>query len=206
MGTMLRSLQILFIGIAMLAPLAFGQLGSLSDYDGVLQAKFALKISESDPEAAEPEAMTLTSAALIREYDLPATARVFWVLDFSEALIQGGLVLADGESGEIYSVIAEATQVDLQASLDGNEAAVDFGQDGVDDWMSANFVLHFDIDGLELSARAPMKFQYIESRKVSFLRMVSAGGLVGEGVLDDQTRLSVTGGNLSASGIIANLD
>ena len=94
--------------------------------------------------------------------------------------------------------IAEATQVDLQASLDGNEAAVDFGQDGVDDWMSANFVLHFDIDGLELSARAPMKFQYIESRKVSFLRMVSAGGLVGEGVLDDQTRLSVTGGNLSA--------
>ena len=178
---MLKSLQILILGMMLAAPMALGQLGSLSDYDGVLQAKFAFRISEAEPEA-DSQGFTLTSSSLIREYALPGKARVYWVMDFDGPLIEGGLVVADSETGKIHSLIAEATQTERQESLDGNGA-----DDG--DWMAANFVLYFDIDGLEFTARAPMQFQFIQGRNISFLRMTSAGELIGQGVFDHESRL-----------------
>ena len=198
---MLKSLQILILGIAMSTPLAFGQLGSLGDFDGVLQAKFALVISEMD--AADPDAdaetFTLTSGALIREYDLPGTARVYWVFDFDGPHIQGGLVVADSETGEIHALIAEATQVSLNDFVDEGGA-----ETGAQAWLTANYAIHFDIDGLQLSTQALMKFQFVQANHFSLLRMSSIAGPVGEGAFDDQTYLSITGGSISASGIIAN--
>lgn len=216
---MIKSLQILVLGILLLAPMAFGQLGSLSDYDGVLQTKFALKVSEPDfldaaeeglvdQVADEPRAFTLTSGSLIREYGLPGTARVYWVFNFDGPLIQGGLVVANRETGEIHSLIAEATQIGLDDFID-NGAESDagaFDDKGIDAWMAASFALRFDIDGLKLSTRAHMKLQFIQVRNISFLRMSSVAGLFGDGSFDDDSRLIVTGGSISASGIIANLD
>lgn len=207
---MFKSLHILILGMALLVSTAFGQLGSLGDFDGVLQAKFALKISELDESdaGAEPETFTLTSGSLIREYDLPLTARVYWVFYYDGPFIQSGLVLADSVSGDIYTVIAEATPlspedfVEDEGGFDINAA----GDRGMEEWLTAKYELQFDIDGLELSIQALMKFQFIEEKDVSLLRMSSIAGPVGEGSFDDQTLLVITGSSITASGIVANLE
>ncbi len=202
---MIKSLHIPLIGIALLASLAFGQQGSLSDYDGVLQAKFALELSPADSEG-EAQAFSLTSGDLVHEYGLPGTTRVYWVFDFDGLLIQGGLVLADSETGKIHSMLADATQLSLNDFTDEDGESGDFEDGGADSMLSANYRLLFDIDGLQLAATTLMEFQFTQARNVSFLRLVSIAGVMGDGVFDDQTPVSVTGGSISASGIIANLD
>lgn len=201
---MLKSLQILLLGISMLAPMAFGQAGSLGDYDGALQTKFALKISELDEvEAGDAEAgFTLTSASLIREYDLPKTARVYWVFYYDGPNIESGLVVADRLSGEIYSVIAQAKRLTPE---DFVEEGVGYDI-GMEEWLSARYELLFDIDGLQLSMQALMKFQFIQGKDVSLLKVSSVAGPVGEGSFEDQTLLIITGSSFSASGIVANAE
>ena len=206
---MLKTLQILMLGISMLAPMAFGQLGSLGDFDGVLQAKFALKISELDQSNVgdEPETFTLTSGSLIREYDLPLTARVYWVFHYDGPDIESGLVVADSVTGDIYSVIAEAAQ--LSDNLVEEDAELDtahHGDQGMEEWLTATYELNFDMDGLELSMQVLMKFQFVQEKDVSLLRMSSIAGPVGDGAFDDKTLLVITGSSISASGIIADLE
>lgn len=203
---MIKSLQILLVGIFMLTPLAFGQLGRLSDFDGALQTKFALEISEVAGE--NPESFTLSSNALIREYALPGTVRIYWVFDFDGPLIDGGLVIADRETGKIHEVIAKATQISTHEFIgEGVDSDTAIHQDrGVEAFPAANFALVFEMDGLELSIRSLMKFQFIQVRNFSLLRMSSVAGVAGEGALDDQSPLMVTGGTISAGGTVANLD
>ena len=208
MSIMIKSLHILLVGIAMLAPLAFGQMGSLSDHDGVLQAKFALELSKPNAEAEEPETLSLTSGDLVHEYGFPKTARVYWVFNFDGLRIQGGLVVADSDTGKIHATIAKATQLSLNDFLD-DSAALDaeaFEDSGMDSMLSADYRLSFDLDGLQVSVSALIEFEFTQARNVSFLRLVSVGGMHGEGMFDDQSRVTVTGGGITASGIIANLD
>ena len=203
---MLKSLKILMLGMILLAPMAYGQLGRLADFDGVLQAKFALKISEADEDGWAEENLTLTSSSVIREYALPNSARAYWVFDFADPRVQGGLVLADRKTGEIYAVIAEAKQLAPEEVADGDEEVAGFGDIGIGAFLTARFELRFDIDGLEVSARPLIEFQFIEGGNVSFLRMNSLGALVGEGTFHDGTPLMVTDGLISASGTIANFN
>ena len=204
---MLKSIQMLLVGMTLLAPMAFGQLGSLDDFDGVLQAKFALKISELDQIDSEdvPPSFTLTSGSLIREYKLPGSTRVYWVFRYNGPDILSGLVLADSTTGDIYSVIAHAQQV--SDDFVEEDAGVDIpllGDQGMEEWLTATYQLNFDLEGLQLSMQALMKFQFVEQGNVSLLRMSSIAGPVGDGTFDDQTRLIITGSSISASGIIAN--
>ena len=198
------SLKILIFGIILLAPMANGQLGSLGDFDGVLQAKFALKIAEAD--STEDVNFTFTSSALIREYALPASARVYWVFDFDGPLIQGGMVMADQKTGKIYAVVAEARQVADEEFVDEDVDPGAFEDIGIGAFLTARFNLLFEIDGLEILVSPLIEFQFIQGGRVSFLRLNSLVGLEGMGYFNDGSPLLVTDGHVAASGTIVNFN
>ena len=78
------------------------------------------------------------------------------------------------------------------------------GDRGMDEWLSAKYALDFEVDGLCFSMQALMRFHFIQERDFSLLTINSVAAPLGQGEFEDRTPLIITGGSISASGILVN--
>lgn len=189
--------------LALLASPAFAGPSNLEDYDAVLDARFSINLAQTNnffvdrvepvsevvdgPVAVEPlqvvpQKFSITSNTLLRGGGYPKTARTFFVFSAGGPyLIEGGLVVADQETGEIYGQIAQCATISIGSLMDGPGGFTGLFEENRGRLsLTTNMLFNFYLDGIEFSCVALVKLDSSLSRNSVRIQFNTASGLVGD--------------------------
>lgn len=226
--------------LALLATPAFAGPSNLADYDAVLDARFSINLAQTNnflvraiepvsevvdgPVAVEPlqvvpQKFSITSNTLLRAGGYPKTARTFFVFSAGGPYqIEGALLIADQQTGEVYDQIAECTTISIGSLIDGPGAFAGLFEENRGRMsLTTNMIFDFYLDGIQFSCVALVKLDSSQSRESVRIQFNTASGLVGDsggdtlyntdmpaGPAPEMVRMMfpviVTGGRISARG------
>lgn len=187
-------------GLSLLSSSAFATLDNLSNYDAAVEAQFSFQLSQTntlpfvdtapavraEQQEKLPERLQnlrVGSRTFLRNGEFPKTARVFFVFSAEGAFtINGKLVVAEPSTGMIYSQIADASSVSVDALA--NDFPSDFfglleesrGRMS----LTTNMIFDFNLNGIQFTCLALVDVKSKQYGDAAFVSLRS-GALVGDG-------------------------